>query len=72
MSDDILNNAKYHVFAILDQYAMILRVRVESRDDHSKAVQRKRAVTFEECTGDGYEKMVREMAKECEKELENG
>jgi len=72
MEEDILNNAKYHVFAVLDQYEMILRVGVEPRDDPSKMVQRKRNVTLAEIHGDGYERLVREMAKECEKELENG
>lgn len=69
---DILNNTKYHVFAVLDQYEMILRVGVTSRDDPSLMVQKKRDVTLAEIHGDGYERLVREMVKECEKELENG
>lgn len=71
MKEDILNNAKYHVFAVLDQYDMVLRVGVERRWGIPKMVQRKRAVTLAELHGDGYERIVREMAKECEKELEN-
>lgn len=70
--DDILNNPNYHVFAAFDQCEWVLRVMITSCNDPSKAARRKRIVTPSECEGDGYEQIVREMVKECVKELENG
>lgn len=70
--DDILNNPKYRVFAIWDQYEWVLRVMVTPYNDPSKTARRNRTVAPNECKDNGYEQIVREMAKECEKELENG
>ena len=72
MSDDILNNPKYHVFAVWDQYEWVLKVMVTLCNDSSKTAERKRTVTPNECNGNNYEQIVREMVKECIKELKNG
>lgn len=69
--DNILDNPKYHVFACLDQCNMTIQVGVALRDDSSKFAQRRRHVTIEQCRWDSYQQIVSEMAKECEKELEN-
>lgn len=69
--DDILNNPKYHVFASLDQCNMTIRVIVTFRNDLSKFIQKHRHVTPEQLHWDSYQQIVSEMAKECEKELEN-
>lgn len=70
--DDILNNPNYHVFAVFDQYEWILKVMITSCNDPSKTAKRNRTVMPSECKGDGYEQIVKEMAEECIKELENG
>lgn len=72
MSDDILNNPKYHVFAVWDQYEWVLKVMVTPCNNPSKTARRNRTVMPNECEGNNYEQIVREMAKECIKELENG
>lgn len=72
MSDDILNNPKYCVFAVWDQYEWVLKVMVTLRNDPSKTAKRNRTVTPNECKGNNYKQIVREMVKECIKELENG
>lgn len=72
MSDDILNNPKYHVFAVWDQYEWVLKVMVTPCNNPSKTARRNRTVMSNECEGNNYEQIVREMAKECIKELENG
>lgn len=71
-NDDILNNPKYHVFAIWDQCEWVLKVMVTPCNDPSKTARRNRTVTPNECKDNDYQQIVREMAKECEKELENG
>ena len=71
-NDDILNNPNYHVFAVFDQCELILKVMVTSCNDSSKTARRNRTVISSECEGDGYEQIIREMAEECIKELENG
>lgn len=70
--DDILNNPKYHVFAVWNQYEWVLKVMVTLCNDSSKTAKRNRTVMPNECEGNNYEQIVREMAKECIKELENG
>ena len=70
--DYILNNSQYHVFASLDQCSMTIRVIVALQNDLSKSAQRHRNMGLEQLHWDSYQQIVREMAEECEKELENG
>ena len=69
MSDNIFNNPKYHVFAILDQDEWILRIMVTTCNDPPKRVMRNRTVMPPECNGDDYKQIAKEMIKECIKEL---
>ena len=72
MSDNILNNPKYHVLSRFDQHEWVLKVIVTPCNDLSKVARRNRIVMPHEYGGDDYEQIVREMAEECKKELENG
>lgn len=40
MSDDILNNPKYHVFAVWDQYEWVLKVMVTPCNNPSKTARK--------------------------------
>lgn len=71
MEENILNNAKYEVFMVFERFSGTLRVGVRSRENPGRLVQRSRQVLPDECRA-GYQAIAEEMAKECEKELENG